>query len=1345
MIGDDEPPPPPQGDAPAPPAGNPNQQQAPAPPPGQTTSSTSTEGDSLERGMDSVIGQAENVARDAASAAKEAGEAKQNITDPDQDTADKGSNIGHEGADALRALGLNDAANALDSATDDVFGKTEAPSQLPPIRYRVFFGKKTDLMSGLESMGESLLGDAMSAGDSLIEAGADAIGAGKYLGDDPMSSMLERFSPFKEDPAELDAAESIWKLGRIDVEEGLNVVWRCELLLYTDEIRDPDLESALDAQATSGGLVDQIAGPIKSAIDTFNTLKDTFDDTSNESEADEAEADNAALQAAEDELAYVRDEIKQLEEDLAAAQAESPQDAQKIAYLQKRLTDARAHERAAITKVQTARTAAAKSRAKARDDRSPLGDRVSGIKGAIDRLKSPKDALDAIGAATDLVFGGAKKGYPDAPVFVNVPLDPADFLGQTVSVRVSREFLGPTGTASDQVNYPYSARYLTGVVVEMRDLGVRRAYGLQPASPPPDGQRFIKLVVMPELSKLALRRDHRVFQKVNALQIVREVFRSAGVYGFLPDVPLIGEAMGGLSAAAGYIPFVGSAMGDAISGQFIRTIPPTTQIGSLAQNDDASVPSPMPEAEWTMEREMCVQYGETDLDFVRRLLEEEGIHFTFEHRRGFERIVLAHDPARLDEAPTVDGKPVRFRWPMWGDSMAVESVWRGSEKLRLNSTKITLHDYTMSSGTQTPTARFAPTSAPIYGERFEYPGSFAYQYDDNQDPAIHYRDYTTQDDRDMAYLRLEEQASEGRRVRLFSDAIGIESGRTIKLRGFPFQRDGQLLDPAEEPPKADLIIVDRVRWRGGIALAGLGNGILFPVAPTIAEVYENEITGWWKHPKTPRNTPVRPPRKTPKPKIVSLQTATVVDSMGDHDEDEEVQYDDRTLARVLVRFHWDRRGEMPLGLNIPLPRLDGDISNIDEWGRGTTCWVRVAHTWAGDDYGVHFVPRIGSEVVIAFENGDPDRPYVVGCLYDGEHPMPLPGRETKRNDFTPPETKPLTVSTIMTRTSPWDDEEGVVSELTFDDDKGKERILLKAGRYLLEEVRGAQTTTVGNDQWNEVGRDHGEIVEQKQILEVGGSREKTVKTDHLVEVRGRRESTVGTTQTVVIESQHAEKIEKTVDLHVIANRTLNVHCDRVTKVGKKDPPGQEPQHDLHNVKGTKTDTITGALEVIAGTLSVGQQGDGPDSPDTAIEAGPSKKLDANGEPTVDVYALNVKAQKETASIEIKAQKEVKIVSKNESVTFYITAESELMGADGKIRMAESPDVGITMEHLTRIQIHTEKDVMLVTPESVRLAAQGDSPAVAEVTPSSVGITGRTGIVVATVDIRGFPDVMKMGE
>lgn len=119
--------------------------------------------------------------------------------------------------------------------------------------------------------------------------------------------------------------------------------------------------------------------------------------------------------------------------------------------------------------------------------------------------------------------------------------------------------------------------------------------------------------------------------------------------------------------------------------------------------------------------------------------------------------------------------------------------------------------------------------------------------------------------------------------------------------------------------------------------------------------------------------PVRPPLR-PKPRASGIESATVVGPDG-----EEVHTD--ALGRVRVRFHWD---DAP----------------------SQTCWLRVMTSWAGPGYGASAIPRVGMEVVVGFLGGNPDRPVVTGCLYTGTNTPPgaLPDTKTQtvlRTQSTP--------------------------------------------------------------------------------------------------------------------------------------------------------------------------------------------------------------------------------------------------------------------------------------------------------------------------------------------------------
>ena len=158
----------------------------------------------------------------------------------------------------------------------------------------------------------------------------------------------------------------------------------------------------------------------------------------------------------------------------------------------------------------------------------------------------------------------------------------------------------------------------------------------------------------------------------------------------------------------------------------------------------------------------------------------------------------------------------------------------------------------------------------------------------------------------------------------------------------------------------------------------------------------------------PDDVEFRPPRVTPWPRIQGPQTARVVGPDG-----EEIQTDQ--FGRVKVQFNWDRVGS------------EGGEAKLH--GADSSCWIRVSQGWAGGQYGMMFIPRIGQEVLVDFLEGNPDRPVIVGRLYNQDHmpPYTLPDEKTK--------------SVIKTTSSK--DAEGN-HEIRFEDLKGQEQLLIQA-------------------------------------------------------------------------------------------------------------------------------------------------------------------------------------------------------------------------------------------------------------------------------------------------------------
>ena len=198
------------------------------------------------------------------------------------------------------------------------------------------------------------------------------------------------------------------------------------------------------------------------------------------------------------------------------------------------------------------------------------------------------------------------------------------------------------------------------------------------------------------------------------------------------------------------------------------------------------------------------------------------------------------------------------------------------------------------------------------------------------------------------------------------------------------------------------------------------------------------------------NSTAYTPRIIPeKPRVWGPQTAQVVDidnPQGDHSH-----------ASVKVRFPWQQNGE--------------------------SCWARVAQLYAGSEWGSYFVPDIGQEVLVEYVNGDPERPVVVGAVYNSDN-------------LIPPYTR--TQSGIKTRS-------GDYNELRFDDDPGNEEVYFQAGKdhnFLVQndetgEIIHDQKVKIGNDQKVEIGNDKTTDVEANVKLEAGQNIDVTSKMGNI--------------------------------------------------------------------------------------------------------------------------------------------------------------------------------------------------------------------------------------------------------
>jgi type VI secretion system secreted protein VgrG len=300
-------------------------------------------------------------------------------------------------------------------------------------------------------------------------------------------------------------------------------------------------------------------------------------------------------------------------------------------------------------------------------------------------------------------------------------------------------------------------------------------------------------------------------------------------------------------------------------------------------------------------------------------------------------------------------------------------------------------------------------------------------------PGLH----TTKDQGEtVAKVRMQEEEAVYMVATGPSNCRGFASGYTFELRNH---------DRADQNTTYVLTEVHHAASAGDTYIAGTVG----------TERYSNSFTC------IPSSVTYRPRRITPKPFVQGPQPALVVGKSG-----EEIWTD--KYGRVKVQFYWDRLGKK------------------DE---NSSCWVRVSHPWAGQGWGSVSIPRMGQEVIVEFLEGDPDRPIIMGRVYNAEQmpPYGLPGSQV--------------VSGLKTNSTKGG---GGYNEMSMDDTKGKEKITIHAQYDMGTTVEHDETLTVKNDRRKTVKHDEKNTIQSNRTTDVvDGNETLTVKT-------GNRSVTVST-------------------------------------------------------------------------------------------------------------------------------------------------------------------------------------------------------------------------------------------
>jgi len=462
-------------------------------------------------------------------------------------------------------------------------------------------------------------------------------------------------------------------------------------------------------------------------------------------------------------------------------------------------------------------------------------------------------------------------------------------------------------------------------------------------------------------------------------------------------------------------------------------------------------------------REYIVQYRETDLDFISRLMEEEGMYYFFTDDGTKEKMVLADGVGSHEAIPA--GNPVQFR-PL--DEQGRHFGWtihQWSAGLAATSGKVSLADYNF----EKPTALRPGMNQIPKGDHgnkdrefYDYPG--------------HFREQALGGTR--ARVQMEAEAVRHKTASGAGNFSGLFIGKkfTMKDHGRPTENVEWMLTSATHRMQME-IPSDRAPPEGtGIA----------PMTDLAAGMEHDLYTCTFE--AIPASEQYRAPLVTPWPEISGVHTALVVGKSG-----EEIHTD--KYGRIAVQFHWDRLGKK------------------DE---KSSCWVRCMMPWTGKNWGMIAIPRIGQEVVVQFEEGDPDRPLVVGMLYNA--------------DTMPPYALPanMTQSGVKTNSSKGG---GGFNELMMEDKKGKELVRFQSERDYKQIVKNNADITVGLEH-----KDKGDMT-----LEVHRHLTETVKT-------GNHAFTVAAgNQTEKIKKNKTETIEGKSTQTITGNVTETVKQGNVTR------------------------------------------------------------------------------------------------------------------------------------------------------------------------------------------------------
>lgn len=479
-----------------------------------------------------------------------------------------------------------------------------------------------------------------------------------------------------------------------------------------------------------------------------------------------------------------------------------------------------------------------------------------------------------------------------------------------------------------------------------------------------------------------------------------------------------------------------------------------------------------PRVDQTNARPFCVEYVETDHNFMSRLLEDEGVSYHFEQGEDTCLLVLSDRDAGRTKLQPFDPLGVNIQ------GRAVQTVKLGA---RLRPSLVRLHEYNWRKPSLDMAAQ-AEQPDPTQEQLFEdhYPGGYV------ESPA---------QGAPLANARMDRLAVEAEYASFASNCRLLGAGTIFDL-DYPKPRyEGEYL----------VTKIDVYGEQAGAASIAMVIGL------------ETELQG---KPYDSRiecarrifdaggvgESRYRPAKTARRPRIQGSQTAFVTAEPGSQAEINVGGPLGDEIGCVRLRFLWDKEDS----------RLTKEPSS---------CWVRVSQFFAGAGQGAVFHPRVGVEVIVEFLEGDPDRPIVTGRVYNGQNRPPVTGKgaatESTMKTFSSPgggnfneiyfqdatgrEQIRLEASRNYDMIVDNDRSESVANDGSSD-----------VGNNRSESTGSNRSTSVGSNNMEIVGMNESVAIGSNQALSVGVNRTMLVGANHMVQVGASQDTTIGADDTLTI-------------------------------------------------------------------------------------------------------------------------------------------------------------------------------------------------------------------------------------